>query len=62
VESILNVLALLSHSALWTYHTACETWQDDTPLPVHGEFFVRGGKVYAPIDENPYAEVFGRKR
>ena len=62
VETIMSVLASLPHASLWTYHTACETWQDDTPLPVHGEFFVRGEKLYAPKDENDYARVFGGRR
>ena len=62
VETVLAVLSALPHAALWTYHTACETWQDDSPLPVHGEFFIRGGTFYAPQDENDYAAVFGRKR
>src|SRR5579859_6600468 len=61
VEAILSVIAPLPHALLWTYHTSCETWQDDSPLPVHGEFFVRGGKIYAPKDENDYAKVFGGK-
>jgi len=59
VEAITAVIASLPHASLWTYHTACETWQDDTPLPVHGEFFVRDGKLYAPKDDNDYAQVFG---
>ena len=62
VETVVPVLALLPHASLWTYHTTCETWQDDTPLPVHGEFFIRDGKLYAPKDENDYAGVFGAQR
>jgi hypothetical protein len=59
IEAITAVIASLAHASLWTYHTTCETWQDDTPLPVHGEFFVRDGKLYAPKDDNDYARVFG---
>jgi hypothetical protein len=62
VEVIASVLATLPHAALWTYHTACETWCDDAPLPAFGEFFIRGGKLYAPKDENDYAKVFGRQK
>ena len=62
VEAILKVMAPLPHAALWTYHTACETWRDDAPLPAFGEFFLRGGTLYAPKDENDYAKVFGRKK
>lgn len=62
VEKILAAIVPLCHAALWTYHTACEAWRDDAPLPAFGEFFVRNGKVYAPKDENDYAKVFGRKQ
>lgn len=62
VETIVDVIAPLPHAALWTYHTACETWRDDAPLPEFGEFFIRGGKLYAPKDKNDYKKVFGRRR
>jgi len=62
VEKIVAAIAPLRHAPLWTYHTACETWRDDAPLPAFGEFFVRDRTVYAPKDENDYAKVFGRKR
>jgi hypothetical protein len=62
VEVLLGVLARLAHSALWTYHTVCEVWEDDSPLPAFGEFFIRNGKLYAPKDENDYAKVFGRRK
>jgi len=62
VQTIIAVLAQLPHAALWRYHTACETRHDDTPLPVPGEFFVHGGNVFAPKDENDYASVFAGKR
>ena len=62
VEAIMEVIAPLPHAALWTYHTACEAWRDDAPLPDFGEFFIRGGKLYAPKDKNDYAKVFGRTR
>ncbi len=62
VETIMSVLTPLAHAAIWTYHTACEVWQDDSPLPAFGEFFIRGGKLYAMKDENDYARVFGRHK
>jgi len=62
VETIAAVLEQLPHVALWTYHTACEVWHEDAPLPAFGEFFIRGGKLYAPKDENDYARVFGGQK
>ena len=62
VDAIVGVLARLPHSPLWTYHTACETQHEDSPLPTHGEFFIRDGKLYAPKDDNDYAKVFGSAR
>jgi hypothetical protein len=59
VKAIMKVIAPLPHAALWTYHTACETWHDDAPLPEFGEFFIRGGRLYAMRDGNDYAKVFG---
>lgn len=62
VEKIMAVMAPLPHVELWTYHTACETWLDDSPLPASGEFFIRDGKLYAPKDKNDYGWVFAGKR
>jgi hypothetical protein len=62
VEMIMSVLTSLPHASLWTYHTACETWQEDSPLDDFGEFFIRDGTLCAPKDLNDYARVFGRQK
>jgi hypothetical protein len=63
VEALLSAIADMPHADLWTYHTSCEmSWKERRPLIGDGEFFVRGGKLFAPRDGNDYAGALLNKR
>ncbi len=59
VELILTAIARLPHSEKWMYHTACELHEKKPVLAERiGQFCVRNGTVFAPVDGNDYVRVF----